>query len=97
MKKWILNRLDTTAGRLIFALIAGVSYYIILLRFLIEHSRGMIIIAAYLAPLIICGAAIIIIKLIKQAKENERGVFRLFILHAVLFIISLAFLADMLI
>ncbi|MBR0365924.1 MAG: hypothetical protein IJH94_03885 [Clostridia bacterium] len=97
MKNKILTWLDTTAGRLIFALAAGVAYYIILLRWIIEWSRGLVIIAASVAPVIICGAAIIIIKLMKQAKEdnNDTAIFRLFILHVILFIISMAFLAAM--
>ena len=98
MKNKILKFLDTTAGRLIFALAAGAAYYIILLHWIIEWSRGMALIAAFAAPVIICGAAIIIIKLMNQAKEdnNDTAIFRLFIIHAILFVISMAFLAAML-
>lgn len=97
MKQRIINWLDTTAGRLIFALASGAAYYIILLHWLIEWSRGLLFIALSVAPVIICGAAIIIIKLMKQAKENDNdtAIFRLFILHAILFVISMAFLAAM--
>ncbi len=97
MKEKILNWLDTTSGRLIFALASGLAYYMLLVRFIVQWSRGLVIIAAYVFPVIVCGAAIIIIKLMKQAKENnnDTAIFRLFIIHAFLFVAGVATIASM--
>ncbi len=95
MKKKILDVLNTTAGQLIFALVSGCGYFMILLRVIIEWSRGSALLAAYFSPLIICGAAIVIIKLIKQAREaeNDGAIIKLFALHVILVIIGILFLA----
>ena len=91
MKNKILNWLDTTAGRLIFALASGAAYYMLILRAILQWSRGLFIIAGYLMPLIVCGAAIIIIKLMKQAKENENpaAIWRLFVMHVFLIVAAI--------
>ena len=63
----------------------------LLVRAIIAWSKGSILIAAYVAPLIVCGAAIIIIKLMKQAKENDNdnAIIKLFVMHALLFVIGI--------
>ena len=97
MNKKILNILNTAAGQLIFALLAGGGYFMVLLKFIIELSKGQWLLAFFVAPMIICGAALIIVKLMKQARENENegAILKLFWLHAVLIVIGVIFVAAL--
>lgn len=97
MNKKITAILNTTAGQLIFALLAGAAYFMVILRFVIEWSGGSALIAYFFAPVIICGAALILIKLMKQARENgnENVIPKIFWIHTVLFVIGLIFVLSM--
>ncbi len=91
MNKKILNVLNTTAGQLIFALLAGSAYFMVLLKVIISWSSGQSLLAIWFAPLIVCGAALVIIKLMKQARENgnEKSILTVFWLHLILFVIGI--------
>lgn len=93
MNKKILELINTTAGQLIFSLLCGCAYFMILLKFIISFSKGIWLMAGYLAPLIICGAALVIIKLIKQSRENEneQSIIKLFWIHCILFVLGIVF------
>lgn len=93
MNNRILKTLTTTAGRLIFALLAGLGYFMVILRFVIEWSGGSALIAFFFAPVIICGAALVLVKLMRQAEEaeNPSAIIRLFWVHAALFLIGVVF------
>lgn len=93
MNKKILGILGTTAGRLIFALLAGLGYFMVILRLIIEWSSGSALLAFFFAPFIICGAALIIVKMMKQAEENDNGpaILKLFWVHVILFVIGAVF------
>lgn len=90
--------ITTTAGRLIFSLLAGAGYFMILLRFIIDMSNGSGFLAFLFAPLIICGAALILVKLIKQAEEleNDTAIIKLFWLHTAVFAVGVVFLISVL-
>lgn len=93
MQKKILSLINTTAGQLIFSLLSGLGYFLIISGWILDLSRGMWLILLYIAPIIICGGAIIIIKLIKQAREveNEKNILRIFWLHIAVIIIGVIF------
>lgn len=93
MNKKILNIINTTAGQLIFALLSGLGYFMLISGWVIEFSKGSWLLLLYFAPVVICGAAIIIIKLIKQAREaeNENAILRTFWLHLVVFLLGIVF------
>lgn len=93
MNKKILDILNTTAGQLVFALLAGLGYFLVISGFLVENSGGSMLLAFFFAPAIICGAALVIVKLIKQARENENesAILKLFWVHLVLIIIGIIF------
>lgn len=95
MSNRIKNAITTVAGRLIFALLSGCGYFMILLRFIKDMSNGSGFLAFIFAPLIICGAALVIVKLIRQAQdaENDSAIVSLFWVHVCVFIIGLVFLA----
>lgn len=91
MKNKLIELLNTTAGRLIFALGCGWAYYLVLFNIIVSFSKGSPLLAIYFAPAIIFGAAILIIKLMKQATENENpnAIIKLFIAHSILFVIGI--------
>ena len=93
MKKKIVEFLGRTAPQLIFALLAGCAYFMILLPVITRYSKGSSFLAFQFSPLIICGAALVIIKLMKQARENENenAIFILFVLHILLLVMSIVF------
>ncbi len=90
MNKKILNVLNTTAGQLIFALAAGFAYFMAVFKVIISWSSGQSLLAVWFAPVIVCGAAIVIIKHMKQARENEnnRTILTIFWLHLILLAVS---------
>ena len=93
MNKKILNMINTTAGQLIFALLSGVGYFMLVCGWILDFSRGMWLMPLYLAPIIICGAALIIIKLIKAASEseNETTILKIFWLHIAVIVLGVLF------
>ncbi len=97
MNKKIINILGTTVGQLVFALLSGAAYFMVILRFIAEWSGGSMLIAFFFAPAVICGAALVIIKLMKQARENENYsvIPKIFWLHAVLLAVGIVFVLSM--
>ncbi len=93
MKDKILAFLSTTAGQLGFALLSGLGYLLFIAGFVIEASRGMWLILLYIAPIVVCGTALVIVKLMKQARENENDVsiLKLFWVHAAVIVLSVFF------
>ena len=93
MNKKILDVINTTAGQLIFALLAGLGFFLVLSGFMVENSGGNMLLAFFFAPAIICGAALVIIKMIKQARENENfgSILKIFWIHLVLLVIGIIF------
>ncbi len=96
LNKKILNIMNTTAGQLIFALLAGCGYFMIILKFIIDASNGSAFLAYSFSPLIICGAALVIIKLMKQSRENGNhgAILKLFWVHAAVIALGIVFLIS---
>ena len=98
MKNGILKLMRSTAGLLTFALICGAAYFIVILNFIkkfTEVGGGML--GFFFFPTIICGAALVLIKIIKQCLENGRegAVLSLFWLHVIFILMSVVFLIAM--
>lgn len=93
MKNRILSFLNTTWGQLGFALLSGLGYLALIAGFIIEASRGMWLILLYISPVVVCGAALVIIKLMKQARENENNgsILKLFWVHTVVIALGIVF------
>lgn len=95
MIKNILKLLSNTAARLIFALLCGGAYYIIALRFIIAHtSAGGGLLGFFFLPAIVCGMALVIVKILKTQEEqgNTGVILAVFLSHIILILISIAFL-----
>ena len=97
MDKKIYNTLNTIAGRLTFSLLSGLGYFMLLAGLILELSRGMWLMLLYLAPVIICGGALVVIKLLKQAQEhrNRSTVRKIFWLHIAVILIGAVFIIAM--
>lgn len=91
MNKKILNLLKNTWARLIFALLSGAAYYVIVLKFILSHtSSGGGLLGFFFLPAIVCGAALVLIKVIRQCIEDgrESAAAAVFWLHVVFMIIA---------
>lgn len=90
---------DTKYGGLVFSLLSGVAYFIIILGFILKNTaNGGGLLAFFFAPAIIAGAALIIIKTVNRLREEE-GYARInvfLLLHIVLIALSIVFLIDIL-
>ncbi len=94
MKNSITKLLKNTWGLLIFALLSGCAYYAVILKFILSNTKlGGGLLGLFLLPLIICGAALVLIKLIKQCFENGREGSAVFIfwIHILFMIIGAVF------
>ncbi len=93
MNKKILNILDTTIGQLVFALTSGLGYFMLLGGWIIDFSNGQWLMLMYLAPIIVCGAALVIVKLMKSAREaeNSGAILKIFWLHVAVILMGIVF------
>ncbi|MCH5210589.1 MAG: hypothetical protein J1F01_06445 [Oscillospiraceae bacterium] len=92
MKNGVIKLLKNTWGLLVFAVLSGCAYYAVILKFIMANTtEGGALLGFFFFPLIVFGAALILVKIIKQCLESERegGAVALFWLH-VLFIIMAA-------
>lgn len=90
---------DTKYGGLIFSLICGAAYYIIILDFITRYtSQGGELLGFFFLPAIICTAALVILKTAKRLilEELFSKLNLLIYVHIILILISLVFLADIL-
>lgn len=95
----IVKFLCTRTGELIFALGSGAAYFLIVLQFIRRYSpNGSLLLGFFFCPAIICGMALVLIKVLRGWREEALygRMTALFFAHFLLFIISLVFLAAML-
>ena len=87
----------TKYGGLIFTLVSGLAYFIVILNFIISQNAKALLLGFFFAPAIICGAALILFKMIRTFLENEefKKANIIGILHVILILISIVFLVSM--
>lgn len=98
--KRIVKFLSSNSGALGFSLICGAAYFIIVLNFVVRFSNnGSTLLGWFFCPAIVCGMALVFVKLLRNWKEQEQyGAMKaLFFVHVVLVLISIVFLFDLLI
>jgi len=90
---------DTKFGGLIFSLLAGVAYFIMVCYLIISGTPRGELLAFFFSPAIIAGAALVIIKTVKNLSEAEkyRSINLLLYAHVLLMLISVVFLIDLII
>lgn len=92
MKKFF----ETKYGGLLFALLSGLSYFFIVLTFILETTGDKgILLGIFFFPTIVCGMGLVLLKGIKQWQEaeNYNKIRAVVMLHTVLFIIGIVSLA----
>ncbi len=68
-----MKLLEKKYGELIFGLLGGVGYFLIVMRFILDNTKtGGGLLAFFFAPLIICFPAILLIKFERDLREKER-------------------------
>lgn len=98
MKNKILQLMQNTKGLLVFTLLSGCAYFITVLKFILSHTNaGGGLLGFFFFPAIVCGAALVLIKVIKQCfeNENENVVVNIFWIHVGFILISIVFLISM--
>jgi len=97
MSKKIDKLFETTSGLLVFALLSGCGYFFFLLSVIMNFSRNQSpLLGFFFAPAIICGAALFIVKTVKnniKAEEKKKNHI-LFYLHTIVILVGVVFLAD---
>ncbi|MBO5060167.1 MAG: hypothetical protein J6C82_04565 [Clostridia bacterium] len=91
---------DTKYGSLIFALLSGCAYFIIVLDFIMKYTENSgALLGFFFFPAIICGMGLVLLKAIKRLRDEEAfgKINMLVYAHIVLFLISLVFLYDIII
>lgn len=99
MNKKIIGLLNNVWALLIFALLSGGAYYVTVLKFILSHTAsGGGLLGFFFLPAIVCGAALVLIKVIKQCIEDgrESAAAGVFWLHCIFIIIAAVFAVSML-
>lgn len=94
MKKSIVRLLQNTWGLLVFALLSGCAYFAVIQRFILMNTTvGGKMLGLFFLPLIVCGAALVIIKVVKQCMENgdEGKAVAIFWAHVAFMVIAAVF------
>lgn len=94
MKNNIIKLLQNTWGLLVFALLSGCAYFAVIQRFIIMNTTvGGTMLGFFFLPLIVCGAALVLVKVIKQCMENgdEGKAVAIFWAHVAFMIIAAVF------
>ncbi len=88
--------LNSKYGGLVFSLLSGLAYFIIIMNFIMGHTQNGGLLAFFFFPAIICGAALVLLKLLKRLCDEDRkkSAATLIYVHFVLILISLVFLID---
>lgn len=90
---------NTKYGGLVFSLLSGLSYFIIILSFILSSDAKAWLLGFFFAPAIICGMALVLFKMIRQFLENEefKKANIVGVLHIILMLMSVIFLIAMII
>lgn len=95
----LYEKLSKNGAITLHALLAGLAYFVIVMRFIVDYtkvSNGAILLGIFFFPAIICGSALMLIKLMRnwRDQENLRAIFILAICNLVIFVLSIFFAAD---
>lgn len=91
MNNLILKILKNTWGLLIFSLLSGLAYFSVVYGFILQHTEvGGQLLGLFLLPLVVCGAALVLVKLIKQCllDGREGTAITIFLLHVLFIVIA---------
>ena len=88
---------ETKYGGLVFSLLSGCAYFIIILNIILQTSPSAGLLGFFFAPAIIAGTGLVLLKTIKRLIDEEQPgrVNILCWVHIILMALSLVFLADL--
>lgn len=93
MKKFF----ETKFGGLIFSLISGLAYYVIIMRIVVENTGNnrAIVLGIVFFPAIVAGMAYVLLKNIKKWQEENayNKIYAVAVFHILLIIFGIVFLA----
>ena len=92
MTEKILKLLNMKYGELSVGLIFGISYFIIILNFILKNTqKGGALLGFFTAPAIICGLALVFIKVLRRWRENEqyKNIMFFMIINTFIFVFSI--------
>ena len=98
--KGIGKLLDKKYGELCFGLFCGISYFAIVLQFILANTaRSGGLLAFFFFPAIICFIALAVIKIIRDMREKERyKSINLFMwVHLIIFLIAVTVLIELIV
>lgn len=87
---------ETKYGGLCFSLLSGLAYFAVVMNFVLESTgKKGILLGIFFFPAIVCGAAYVILKSIKQLQEREEytKITVIFVCHVILMLVGAAMLA----
>lgn len=89
----------TKYGGLVFSLLAGCSYFILILSYILGTDSKAGLLGFFFAPAIICGIALVLFKMIRGFIENEelKKANAVGLLHVALMLMSIVFLVAMIV
>ena len=67
----IIDMLQKPVPRLIYALICGIAYFIIIMQFVSSYTQQGSLMGLFIAPAVICGGALLVVKMLRNAFENK--------------------------
>ena len=97
--KGIGKIVNSSLGELIFSLISGIAYFIMIMSFVVNNTKaGGLMLSFFFLPAIVCGVALLLIKTIRKLKDEESygKINAIIYAHIVLLLISFVFLIELL-
>lgn len=88
---------NTKYGGLIFSLLSGCAYFIIVLDFILKYTQnGGMLLGFFFFPAVICGMGLVLLKTVNRLRDEEQWskINLLIYSHIVLLLISFVFLYD---
>lgn len=81
--------LESKYGLLIFSLVSGMGYFVLLLL-LFANVRYSYLIGIFFCPAVVCGSALCIVKYVKALREQEKydKIKRIIVIHSALIVFS---------
>lgn len=93
MNKFIIEILQKPIPRLIYSLICGLAYFAIIMHVISDYTAYTGLAGIFTAPLIICGGAYLVVRLLRNAFEeseeiNKNSVYSTFYMNLIIIIIA---------
>lgn len=94
MNKLIIKQLQRPIPRLVYALICGATYFAVIMSVIPAHTQYAGLMGLFIAPLVICGGAYLVVRLLRNAFEefdevNKKSVYYTFYMNLIIIVIAI--------